>query len=76
MGRRPPGPLRVRGPRTRRRRRGRAFATVEAAGGFGLPRDVDRSYRFLIDTIIAGLQNVSVEPAEDASSREFHPTNG
>ncbi|MEU4159102.1 WHG domain-containing protein [Actinoplanes sp. NPDC026670] len=52
------------------------FATVEAAGGFGLPRDVDRSYRFLIDTIIAGLQNVPVDPAEDASSREFHPTSG
>ncbi|BEL03834.1 TetR/AcrR family transcriptional regulator [Actinoplanes sichuanensis] len=52
------------------------FATVEAAGGFGLPRDVDRSYRFLIDTIIAGLQNVPVDPTEDTSSREFHPTGG
>ncbi|MEU8657755.1 TetR/AcrR family transcriptional regulator [Actinoplanes philippinensis] len=52
------------------------FVTVEAAGGFGLPRDVDRSYRFLIDTIIAGLQNVPVEPAGNTSSREFHPTGG
>lgn len=48
------------------------FATVEAAGGFGLPRDVDRSYRFLVDTIIAGLQNVAVDPVGDTSSREFH----
>jgi AcrR family transcriptional regulator len=31
------------------------FATLEGAGGFGLPQDVTRSYRFLIDTLIAGL---------------------
>ncbi|MFI1994478.1 TetR/AcrR family transcriptional regulator [Actinoplanes sp. NPDC020271] len=48
------------------------FTTVEAAGGFGLPRDVDRSYAFLVDTIIAGLQHVRVEAAESGSSREFH----
>ncbi|GAA2859959.1 TetR family transcriptional regulator [Actinoplanes cyaneus] len=48
------------------------FATVEAAGGFGLPRDVDRSYRFLVDTLVAGLQHVPVEPSGAASSREFH----
>ncbi|MET7457314.1 WHG domain-containing protein [Streptomyces sp. NPDC005574] len=32
------------------------FATLESAGGFGLPRDVDRSFGFLVDTLIAGLQ--------------------
>lgn len=32
------------------------FATLESAGGFGLPRDVDRSFSFLVDTLIAGLR--------------------
>ena len=32
------------------------FATLEAAGGFGLPHDRDESFRRLIDTIIAGLR--------------------
>lgn len=32
------------------------FAALEAAGGFGLPRDVDRSYAFLVDTLVAGLR--------------------
>ncbi|MBM0233348.1 WHG domain-containing protein [Micromonospora sp. STR1_7] len=32
------------------------FASLESAGGFGLPRDVDRSYRFLVDTLITGLR--------------------
>jgi AcrR family transcriptional regulator len=32
------------------------FAALESAGGFGLPRDVDRSFGFLLDTLIAGLQ--------------------
>ncbi|GAA0561606.1 TetR/AcrR family transcriptional regulator [Paractinoplanes ferrugineus] len=31
------------------------FATLESAGGFGLPQDVTRSYHFLVDTLIAGL---------------------
>ena len=31
------------------------FASLEAAGGFGLPRDVDRSFRFLVESLIAGL---------------------
>ncbi|PPK98176.1 WHG domain-containing protein [Kineococcus xinjiangensis] len=33
------------------------FATLEVEGGFGLPRDVDRSYRFLVaglDAVLAG----------------------
>jgi AcrR family transcriptional regulator len=32
------------------------FTHLESAGGFGLPREVNRSYRFLIDSLIAGLQ--------------------
>ena len=32
------------------------FVTLEGAGGFGLPRDVTRSYRFLVDTLIAGFE--------------------
>ncbi|MEC3981286.1 TetR/AcrR family transcriptional regulator [Amycolatopsis sp. H20-H5] len=32
------------------------FASLESAGGFGLPRDADRSYRFLIDALITGLK--------------------
>jgi AcrR family transcriptional regulator len=33
------------------------FASLESAGGFGMPQDIDRSYRYLIDTLIAGLQS-------------------
>ena len=32
------------------------FTSLESDGGFGLPRDIDRSYRFLVDTVITGLQ--------------------
>jgi AcrR family transcriptional regulator len=32
------------------------FTSLESGGGFGLPRNIDRSYRFLIDTLITGLQ--------------------
>nr|WP_274387673.1 TetR-like C-terminal domain-containing protein [Salsipaludibacter albus] len=31
------------------------FVTLEAAGGFGLPRDVDRSFTSLVDTLHRGL---------------------
>ena len=31
------------------------YVSLEASGGFGMPRNVDRSYRFLIDTVVAGL---------------------
>ncbi|MET7683624.1 WHG domain-containing protein [Streptomyces sp. NPDC005423] len=41
------------------------FATLESAGGFGLPRDVDRSFTFLVDTLIAGLQANLPTTAED-----------
>lgn len=32
------------------------FATLEAAGGFGIPLDLDQSFRRLIETIIRGLE--------------------
>lgn len=32
------------------------FVALEAAGGFGLPLDLDESYRRLVDTFIAGLR--------------------
>jgi AcrR family transcriptional regulator len=32
------------------------FVSLESAGGFGLPQDVDHSYRFLIETLILGLR--------------------
>lgn len=31
------------------------FVLLEAAGGFGLPRDLEASFAFLIDTLVAGL---------------------
>lgn len=31
------------------------FATLESAGGFGLPRDIDRSYHSLVEALITGL---------------------
>ncbi|MDX3659032.1 WHG domain-containing protein [Streptomyces sp. ID05-26A] len=31
------------------------FASLESAGAFGLPRDVDRSYRVLVESVISGL---------------------
>ncbi|MFJ5986337.1 TetR/AcrR family transcriptional regulator [Lentzea sp. NPDC092896] len=39
------------------------FASLESAGGFGLPRDVDASYRVLIEVLIAGLEQRAVPPA-------------
>lgn len=41
------------------------FATLEIAGGFGLPLDCDESFRRLIDLLIQGLQR----PAPRTSSR-------
>jgi AcrR family transcriptional regulator len=32
------------------------FATLEVAGGFGLPEDCDESFRRLVEALIAGLQ--------------------
>lgn len=31
------------------------FISLEGVGGFGLPQDIDRSYRFLVDTLITTL---------------------
>ena len=36
------------------------FATLEAAGGFGLPLDCDESFRRLVDMFVAGLQQMAV----------------
>ncbi|MEV4641980.1 WHG domain-containing protein [Actinoplanes sp. NPDC049548] len=47
------------------------FATLESAGGFGLPRDVDRSFSFLVDTLIAGLQ--TDQPAIPGDTDDDHP---
>lgn len=40
------------------------FVTLEGAGGFGMPRDVTRSFHFLIDTLITGFQ---ADPPDHAS---------
>jgi AcrR family transcriptional regulator len=34
------------------------FATLEVAGGFGLPQDCDESFRRLVDALVGGLQTV------------------
>ena len=34
------------------------FATLEVAGGFGLPEDCDESFRRLVEALVAGLQSV------------------
>jgi AcrR family transcriptional regulator len=33
------------------------FATLEVAGGFGLPEDCDESFRRLVESLVAGLQH-------------------
>lgn len=38
------------------------FATLESAGGLGRPQDVDRSFHFLVDTLITGLQADRPDP--------------
>ncbi|WP_305787638.1 TetR/AcrR family transcriptional regulator [Symbioplanes lichenis] len=43
------------------------FATLESAGGFGLARDVDRSFAYLVDTLIAGLRANNAPTADDAA---------
>jgi len=39
----------------------RGFATLEVAGGFGLPEDCDESFRRLVDALAAGLQRARLE---------------
>ncbi|MDP9792009.1 AcrR family transcriptional regulator [Catenuloplanes nepalensis] len=53
------------------------FTALEAAGGFGLPTDIDRSFRFLIDTVITGLQAPpsGLPPDDDHPGRQFHPVS-
>ena len=34
------------------------FATLEVAGGFGMPQDCDESFRRLVEALVAGLQRV------------------
>nr|WP_268221704.1 TetR-like C-terminal domain-containing protein [Streptomyces sp. EMB24] len=41
------------------------LTALEDAGAFGMPRDVTRSLRFLLDTLIAGLQADLVNPARE-----------
>jgi AcrR family transcriptional regulator len=57
------------------------FVSLENVGGFGLTRDVDRSFRFIIDSLITGLQATPADDdgphAEDgddpgAPRREYH----
>jgi AcrR family transcriptional regulator len=45
------------------------FTDLESGGGFGLPRNIDRSYRFLIDTVIAGLPSELTGSSEPAFVR-------
>lgn len=35
------------------------FVSLESAGGFGLPRGIDASFAFLVDTLIEGLRSAS-----------------
>jgi AcrR family transcriptional regulator len=37
------------------------FATLEVAGGFGLPEDCDESFRRLVNALLAGLQRDQLE---------------
>ncbi|MEV3888526.1 TetR-like C-terminal domain-containing protein [Streptomyces griseoincarnatus] len=41
------------------------LTALEGAGAFGMPRDVTRSFRFLLGTLIAGLQADLVNPARE-----------
>lgn len=34
------------------------FVSLERAGGFGIPLDVDKSFRLLVDTFLAGMRTV------------------
>ncbi|MFE4424608.1 TetR-like C-terminal domain-containing protein [Streptomyces sp. NPDC056817] len=45
------------------------FAILEAADGFGLPREVTRSYHFLVDTLITGLQ---ADPDDSTPPEDRH----
>ena len=44
----------------------RGFLTLEAGGGFGMPRDIDRSYQRFITASDAALANWAGQPARPA----------
>jgi AcrR family transcriptional regulator len=48
------------------------FATLETDGGFGLPRDIDRSFQFLVDTLIIGMQTAALAPSTSAKNGQDH----
>jgi AcrR family transcriptional regulator len=57
------------------------FVTLESAGGFGLSRDVDRSFTFVVDSLIAGLRvglsdEDSARPEETDHSGPRHEYHG
>jgi AcrR family transcriptional regulator len=45
------------------------FVTLELVEGFGLPRDVDRSYEFLVEALIAGFEALGQGSARSRRSR-------
>ena len=52
------------------------FVSLENVGGFGLSRDVDRSFRFLVDSLIAGLPVAPADDDDTATHHEYHETGG
>ncbi|MBM7505642.1 TetR/AcrR family transcriptional regulator [Agromyces aurantiacus] len=48
------------------------FVSIELAGGFRLPDDLDRSYDTLIELLIQGFRGLSATPAPPASSTPAH----
>jgi AcrR family transcriptional regulator len=44
------------------------FVSLELAGGFGLPEDLDTSYRHLVDLLIAGISRPQDHPTEERSA--------
>ncbi|MGW0957201.1 hypothetical protein ACWDAO_37995, partial [Streptomyces sp. NPDC001212] len=45
------------------------FAVLEAAGGFGLPCEVTRSYHLLVDTLITGRRRLAAPGRSFAARR-------
>ena len=48
------------------------FVSLESVGGFGLPRDVNRSYRFLVNTLINGLHTDGLDDSALSDGRHGH----
>lgn len=51
------------------------FLTLEAAGGFGMPRDIDRSYDRLITAFDTALSNWSPQPAAPGTPPPRQPAS-